>query len=217
MCIAPAVYPLMGRGDTNLYAIFAEKALQSVRANGRVGLLVPSGVATDDTTKHYFQELISKRSLAELLDFENREKIFPDVDSRFKLSILLMTGEGDPQAHVRCGFFLHNMAQLQDPARVFTLTPADFKLFNPNTLTCPIFRRRRDMELTRKIYANAPVLVERSKGEAGNPWGVRFSTMFHMTGDSGLFKTSFGIGSGGVLARRGQRLHERRDALPSAV
>ncbi len=59
----------MGRGDTNLYAVFAEKALQSVRANGRVGLLVPSGVATDDTTKHYFQELITKRRLAQLLDF----------------------------------------------------------------------------------------------------------------------------------------------------
>ncbi len=87
-----------------------------------------------------------------------------------------MTGESDPQDQVRCGFFLHNMAQLEDPERVFTLAPEDFKLFNPNTLTCPIFRRRRDMELTRKIYANAPVLVEQSKGEAGNPWGV---SLFH--------------------------------------
>lgn len=206
------VYPLMGHGDTNLYAVFAEKALQSVRANGRVGLLVPSGVATDDTTKLYFQELINKRRLAQLLDFENREKIFPDVDSRFKLSILIMTGEGDPQANVRCGFFLHNMAQLEDPERVFTLAPEDFKLFNPNTLTCPIFRRRRDMELTRKIYKNVPILLEKSKAEAGNRWGVSFMRMFDMTNDSNLFKTApameadgFWLGAGNIYTKGATR------------
>lgn len=206
------VYPLMGRGDTNLYAIFAEKALQSVKANGRAGLLVPSGVATDDTTKHYFQELVTKRRLAQLLDFENKEAIFPDVHRSFKFSILLMTGEGDPQPLVRCGFFLHNMTQLDNPERAFTLAPDDFKLFNPNTLTCPIFRRKRDMELTRKIYVNAPVLVETDKGAAGNPWGVRFSTMFHMTNDSGLFKTAVELenegcwlGAGNVYTRGATR------------
>ncbi len=91
-------FPLMGRGDTNLYAVFAEKALQLVNPTGRVGLLVPSGVATDDTTKAYFQELVRHQRLAELLDFENRNKVFEDVDSRFKFSIILITGRGRPAA-----------------------------------------------------------------------------------------------------------------------
>ena len=65
-------FPLMGRGDTNLYAVFAEKALQLVNPTGRVGLLVPSGIATDDTTKAYFQKLVTQKRLAELLDFENK-------------------------------------------------------------------------------------------------------------------------------------------------
>src|SRR5690606_15338493 len=73
--------------------------------------------------------------------------------------------------------------------RRFVLTPRDFALINPNTRTCPVFRSRADAELTKKIYARIPVLVDESKGREGNPWGVQFATMFHMSNDSGLFRT----------------------------
>ena len=181
-------FPLMGRGDTNLYAVFAEKALQLVNPTGRVGLLVPSGVATDDTTKAYFQELVHHRRLAELLDFENKNAVFEDVHRSFKFSILLITGAGVPQPTVKCGFFLHGIGDLEDPERVFTLSPADFKLFNPNTLTCPIFRRKRDAELTRKIYENVPILVRETAEGPVNPWGIQFLRMFDMANDSKLFE-----------------------------
>ncbi len=181
-------FPLMGRGDTNLYAVFAEKALQLVSPTGRVGLLVPSGAATDDTTKAYFQELVTGKRLAELLDFENKAKVFEDVDSRFKFSIILITGAGVPQETVKCGFFLHGMEDMKDAERVFTLSPDDFKLFNPNTLTCPIFRRRRDAELTRKIYENVPILVHETPQGNVNPWGISFLRMFDMTNDTHLFR-----------------------------
>ena len=181
-------FPLMGRGDTNLYAVFAEKALQLVNPTGRVGLLVPSGVATDDTTKAYFQELVHHRRLAELLDFENKNAVFEDVHRSFKFSILLITGAGVPQPVVKCGFFLHGIGDLEDPERVFTLSPADFKLFNPNTLTCPIFRRKRDAELTRKIYENVPILVRETAEGPVNPWGMSFLRMFDMANDSSLFE-----------------------------
>lgn len=203
------IYPLCGRGRTNLYAVFAERALDIVAPTGRVGLLVPSGIATDHTTRHFFQKLVEERRLAELLDFENRKKVFEDVDSRFKFTIILMTGPGDPQDHVRAGFFLHEMVDLEDPERTFALRPDDFRLFNPNTLTCPIFRRRRDYELTRQIYERVPVLVDRAKGEAGNPWGVSFKQgLFNMASDSHLFRTAaeleaegFWLGAGNVWTR----------------
>lgn len=205
-------FPLMGVGDTNLYAVFAERALDIVAPTGRVGLLVPSGIATDHTTRHFFQKLVEERRLAELLDFENRKAIFEEIHRSFKFSIILMSGPGDPQDPVRAGFFLHSMADLEDPERTFALRPEDFRLFNPNTLTCPIFRRRRDYELTRQIYERVPVLVDRAKGEAGNPWGLRFSTMFHMTNDSHLFRTAaeleaegFWLGVGNVFTRGAER------------
>ena len=62
---------------------------------------------------------------------------------------------------------------------------------NPNTLTTPIFRSRRDYEVTRKIYERVPVLIREKRGRRPeeNPWGLKFMTMFHMTNDSGLFRT----------------------------
>ena len=47
-------YPLTGKGDVNLYMLFAELARRLVAPNGLAGLLVPSGIATDDTTKEFF-------------------------------------------------------------------------------------------------------------------------------------------------------------------
>lgn len=205
-------YPLMGKGDTNYYALFAERALQLMAREGRVGLLVPSGIATDDTTKGYFQHIVDRRMLAELLDFENKEGMFAEVHKEQKFCIILISGDASPQKSIRCGFFLHNMLEVNDPGRIFTLCPTDFRLFNPNTLTCPIFRRRRDAELTRKMYKASPVLINESQGEKGNPWGVSFLRMFDMTNDSNLFRTAadlqkdgFWLAAGNVYAKAEQR------------
>ena len=60
---------------------------------------------------------------------------------------------------------------------------------NPNTGTVPLFRTRRDAALITAIYECLPVLVDRSSGEEVKAWPVKYATMFHMTNDSGLFRT----------------------------
>ena len=72
---------------------------------------------------------------------------------------------------------------------VFPLTAEDFARVNPNTGTAPIFRTRRDAALTTAIYNRLPVLVDRSSGEAVKAWPVKYTRMFDMTNDSGLFRT----------------------------
>jgi len=180
-------YPLCGRGDVNTYAVFAELMRSLISPTGRVGCIVPSGIATDDTTKHFFRDLVERRSLASLFDLENRASLFPDVDSRVKFCLLTLVGSARPARQAEFVFFAHTVSDLADPDRRFTLAPEDFALLNPNTRTCPIFRSRRDAELTKAIYRRVPVLVEEARGEEGNPWGVRFMAMFHMTNDSHLF------------------------------
>ncbi|MFC1793428.1 Eco57I restriction-modification methylase domain-containing protein [Planctomycetota bacterium] len=85
-------YPLTGKGDINCYQIFAELAYTIVSPTGRVGLLVPTGIATDKTNEDFFATLVDAQTLFGLYDFENRKKIFPDVDGRYKFSILLFGG-----------------------------------------------------------------------------------------------------------------------------
>lgn len=187
-------YPLTGVGDVNTYALFAESLFQLTAPQGRAGFIVPTGIATDDSTKAYFGHISQTGRLASLLDFENSEAVFPAVHRSYKFS--LMTLGAAEAAEFVC--FATQVAQATDPRRRFTLTPDEFRLINPNTRTCPVFRSQRDAELTKKLYRAAPVLIREAEwvGEGkdarctapeANPWGIRFSTMFHMSNDSHLF------------------------------
>lgn len=89
----------------------------------------------------------------------------------------------------RCAFYLKGVSALANPERAFTLTARDFASLNPNTGTAPIFRTRRDAELTTAIYRRLPALVDHSSGEVAKVWPVKYATMFHMTNNSGLFRT----------------------------
>ena len=182
-------FPLCGRGDVNTYTVFTELNRSLISPDGRVGCIVPSGIATDDTTKYFFQDLIARRSLVSLYDFENRDGIFIGVHRSYKFCLLTLAGAGRPNpAGAEFIFFAHQTADLGDAERRFVLTAEDITLLNPNTRTCPIFRSRRDAELTRYIYRRVPVLIDERDAENGNPWGIRFMAMFHMANDSHLFR-----------------------------
>ncbi|MBU6356887.1 MAG: restriction endonuclease, partial [Rhodospirillales bacterium] len=84
------------------------------------------------------------------------------------------------------------MEEFADDRRHFELSPSEIATINPNTRTAPVFRAHADAELAAKLYANAPVLIRERLHEQGgdiNPWGITFQTMFHMSGDSGFFRT----------------------------
>ncbi|MCX7751183.1 MAG: hypothetical protein N2320_06600, partial [Candidatus Bipolaricaulota bacterium] len=182
-------YPLTGRRRINTYSVFAERMRALLRQGGRAGIIVPTGIATDDTNKHFFADLADRRELASLFDFENREGVFPHVHRSYKFCLLTMRrGNGaSASAGASLAFFCTRAEPLRAPQRVFTLSPADIARLNPNTLTLPVFRTRQDAELTKAIYARVPVLVNERTGE--NSWGVRFLAMFHMSNDSHLFRT----------------------------
>ena len=129
--------------------------------------------------------------MVSLFDFENRRGLFPDVDSRMKFCLFTVGNGVEPAAdHAEYVFFAHAVEELSDPERRFTLSPDDIELLNPNTRTCPTFRSRSDAELAKAIYRRVPVLVRKARDgqPEENPWGIRFSTMFHMSNDSYLFR-----------------------------
>ncbi len=67
------VFPLCGKGRINTYAVFAEMMRNAVSSVGRAGMIVPTGIASDYTTKDFFADLVQKRSIKSLYDFENRK------------------------------------------------------------------------------------------------------------------------------------------------
>ncbi len=188
-CRKSGSYPLTGKGRTNTYAVFAELASRVVAPRGRVGLLVPSGIVSDNTTQHFFASLVQTSRLIRVFDFENRtKKLFPEVDGRFKFCIFNFGGEETRHTQAEYVFFAHQMEDLEVRNRQITLSGEDIALLNPNTRTCPIFRTRRDAEITKAIYRRVPVLINLARKKTGNPWGVSFRQgLFNQTSDSSRF------------------------------
>ena len=204
-------YPMLGRGDINLYSLFVERAMHLVKPDGYVGLLTPSGIYADKTAAKFFKSVSTSGRLASLFDFENRRlgtglpHFFPDVDSRFKFCAITFGGLARTFDEAKCAFFLHDIETTADPDRSFPLSPDDFTKVNPNTGTAPVFRKRRDADITRSIYEQHPALVDHSKAEERQAWPVRYHTMFHMTNDSGLFRTAEQLESEGFYPVEGNR------------
>ncbi len=180
-------YPLCGRNRINTYAVFAELMRSLIAPGGRAGAILPTGIATDDGTKEFFQAIIGGE-LVSLYDFENRKQIFPGVHRSYKFSLLTLTRNTNRRALAKLAFFCQDTKDLNDEERLIELEEEDIKLLNPNTMNCPIFRSKRDAEITLGIYKRMPVLIKEGEREE-NPWQVSFLSMFNMTSDSGLFRT----------------------------
>jgi hypothetical protein len=190
-------FALTGRGDVNTYALFAEVFANLTGPKGRAGVIVPTGIATDATTAPFFASLVESRRLVSLFSFENEENIFPAVHHAFKFALLTVGKESEGKSQF--AFFLRQTAELMDPERLFFLTSVQIAKLNPNSRTAPVFRSREDAAVTTKIYNSCPVLIEDSKGVLGNPWNVKFQAMFHMSGDSELFRTAAQLTNSGFL------------------
>lgn len=194
-------YPLCGRGKINTYALFAETSRMLLQPAGRVGIIVPSGIATDDSTRPFFRDLIERRSLVSLYEFENAG-FFVDAGQGHMNRFCLLTLTG-PQRGTPSPRFLFrgtDTREIADPDRTIRLTAADLSLLNPNTGTCPLFRCQRDANLTRTIYRRVPILL-REQPERVDPWGLTFKQgLFNMAADSALFREC------GPLESQGWRL-----------
>ena len=181
-------YPLTGRGDVNTYAVFAETDRMLISASGRLGVVLPTGIATDATTQFFFSNLVSARNLISLYSFREIRRIFIGTDDRKPFCLLTVSGSSQ-DFEISLAFGLSSTDDLNRVGITYSLTPEEIKLLNPNTGTCPVFRSRRDAEITLGIYRRVPVLINKNDPISGNPWGIKFMTMFHMSNDSHLFHT----------------------------
>jgi len=182
-------FPYAGTGDINTYALFAELGLEVTNHSGRTGLLVPTGLVTDETTKDLFRLLCETESIISFFGMDNERMIFPAIDHRNKFGLLCAGGSRirTPQPVFTFGCSLPEW--IHDERRRFTLAKSDLSLLNPNSETCPVFRSKADAELAKKVYRRIPVLHAR---DSAGEWAIRFLAMFHMANDSELFYTSPG-------------------------
>ena len=183
-------YPLLAFGELNLYTLFVERSMKLVKPDGLVGLLTPIGIATDRTSARFFSSLVAEQRLKSMYAFENRRGwLFPHIHHEEQPSIIVFSQRSSDFSSFELCVRIRSWKQFHDPERRFRVDTIEIARVNPNTGTAPIFRRRRDAELTTAIYGRLPVLVDRSSGEETKTWPVTYIRMLDMSLDSHMFRT----------------------------
>lgn len=184
-------YRHQGGGDYNLYKLFIEVNLALVRDGGRISLLVPSGLQTDEGCGPLRRLLLKENLFEELTSFENRgytvieegrevtKHIFPDVDSRYKFGFFRATKGVQPTS----GHTFDARFYLRDPKDVVA-PPIGYSVemirhFSPENYGIMEFRSEADYRLCAKIRGEHPLLKEH---------GWRLASELHMTNDSRFFR-----------------------------
>ncbi len=196
--------------DTNLYKLFTEQCFNLLRKGGYCGIVIPSGIYTDLGTKQLREMLFGETRVTGLFCFENRKEVFEGVHRSFKFVVLSFEkrgGAGVPPAVVReaggtpapllgtttfpAAFMRHDVAELERFPQEGAI-PIAIELvrrLSPDSLSVMEFKTPLDVQIAERLL-KFPLLGEEIAGK----WNVSFTAEFHMTNDSGLFKTEPGKG-----------------------
>ncbi|MHA1371492.1 MAG: Eco57I restriction-modification methylase domain-containing protein [Promethearchaeota archaeon] len=206
-------YLFTARGTLNTYALFTERAYELISQRGYLGFVLPTGIIMNYYTPEFFIKLIKNNSVLSIFDFENEKQIFK-IMRKLRFCLFSIGGKSISREIIPMCFYRKEPVEIQNfltqlndnkedlkqflehlPNNHFMLPiyKDDFELFNPNTLTCPSFRNKKDLLIMKKIYKNVPILIKRNpknKDLILNPWNIQFSRMLDMANDSRLFLTT---------------------------
>lgn len=178
-------YPLSSYNKLNTYASFLEVSLQIFRKARYLGLIVQSGLATDESRRFLLSNLLSSGRLRSLFDFENSEELFKDVHPQQKFS--LVTAQNTKKdSPINFSFFNSNVLQLNDKEKILFFTPKDIFRLSPNTGSVPTFRSRREGAIITCIYENAPAF---QNIDAKTGWTCELKQMFNISTHNSLMES----------------------------
>jgi hypothetical protein len=172
-----------GSADINTYKLFLEQAYRLLKAQGRLGMITPSGIISDKGASELRRLFLTDARWDFIFVFINWNKIFEAVYYRFKFCVLAVQKQGIP-ADVLTAFSRYHIEDWELAERFFVPYPvASVRRFSPKSLAFIETRTARDLNIVEKIYSNGVLL-----GNQGpESWNIHYGCEFHMTGDSKLF------------------------------
>jgi hypothetical protein len=196
-------YRFQGGGHVNRYQLFVERAMALVKSGGRLGLVLPSGIATDHTSAPLRRRLLEHHDVDTLIGIDNRRAIFPIHRSvRF---VLCTATAGSSTRQISCRFGIddpHTLDSVPDggPNRAeaypVTLTSALIARVGGGHLTIPDLRTPVDVQLFERITTRFPRLSE------PEGWGAKFGRELNATDD----RRHFHHGGAGLPVLEGKHI-----------
>ena len=179
------VYSVETRAHANRYQLFVERALQLVRPEGRIGLVLPSGIASDAGAAPLRRYLFDRAAVDEITGLDNRGGIFP-IHRSVRFVLLTCTTRASTAA-VRCRFGISRAEVLErtdgDGGDGVTLTRAFLaRLSGSDDLGIPELSGESDLRMLERISASFPRL-----GSADG-WNVQFGRELNASDDREYFE-----------------------------
>ncbi len=185
------IYAAQSGGHANQYQLFTERAIALTRKGGRLGLVLPSGLATDHGSASLRKRLMAHCDVDAMVGFENNRKIFPIHRSvRF---LLLTATQGSPTRSIACRLGEREPTSLEtvgdEPAEQcpwfrVRLSPALLARISGGDLAIPDIRQPLDLSLLER----AASLFAPLGSQAG--WDVRFGRELNASDDRQYFKSA---------------------------
>src|SRR5439155_12843757 len=179
------IYSAQSSGHANRYQLFLERAMSLARPGGRIGLVLPSGLATDYGSARLRRRLLGGCDVDTIVGFDNQHAVFPI--HRCLRFLLLTATSGSASREIACRLDEHDPAALEalgdEPdASAVRITPAWLDRVSGRDLTIPALRTATDVVILDRAAALVPPL-----GSDGG-WAARFGRELNATDDRGHFK-----------------------------
>jgi hypothetical protein len=169
-------YRLQGRGHANRYQLFLERALQLTRPGGRLGMILPSGIATDLGSAALRHHLFDRTSIDTWCGFDNTDRIFP-IHRSMRFVVISTTNAGQTGTLAfRCGLTDPQVLDADAAAPALTLSRSRLEAWSPD-LCVPATPDATALAILCGVSSRVPRL-----GDADG-WHVRFGRELNATDD----------------------------------
>jgi hypothetical protein len=177
------IYDKLGDAHANSYQLFVDRSLSLLRRDGgRLGLVVPWGLAADHGSARLRRRLLARCDVGTMISFDNRDGLFPIHRS---LRFLLFTStSGRATARISCRFGERDPAildRLTRDANTLTIAPALLRRVSGEGLAFPDIRSPECLSLLERMHAAWPALT------SAEGWNVTFSRELHASDDRRRF------------------------------
>ena len=182
-------YPACDRGHVNLYQPFLERALSLVRPGGRIGLILPWGLATDDGAASLRRMLLDRVSVDTVAGLENGAGLFP-IHRGLRFLTLVADRPATPapasrEIRMRCGIRtgadIEALPDVDDAgdesAFPVRLTRETIALVGGSALRIPDLRSARDLDWLLQVARAHPRLG------AAEGWALSFGRELNASDD----------------------------------
>jgi hypothetical protein len=187
------LYPSCDRGHVNLYQPFLERALEIARPGGRVGLVLPWGLAVDDGAAALRARLFDQATTDTIVGLDNAAGLFP-IHRGLRFLVVVaspggLTREFRARFGVRTNEEIASLADADDGGRdgglsyPVRLSPGLVATVGGPARRIPDVRHPDHLVFAERLAQSHPKLG------AANGWNARFGRELNATGDRASFGT----------------------------